>query len=133
MSVQMCASALQLHAGARQHAMIVITVDSHEKALFYSMVAQNLQKARGFEVKFGPLELGDIRVVLAARNSVLRELVLERRTLLQMNSSMHDGRYREQKAQLLSNVASNNISYVAEGDTLCQSIRREAKSVSSAT
>jgi len=128
----MYASALQLHASASEHAMIVITVDSHEKALYDSMVAQILEQGLGFEVKFGPLELGDIRIVLSGHDSVLWELVFERKTLPDMISSMHDGRYREQKARLLSNVASSNISYVAEGDTLCQSIRREAKSVSSA-
>jgi len=128
----MCASALQLHASTRQHAMIVITVDSHEKALYDSMVAQNLEQRLGFEVKFGPLELGDIRIVLSTHDSVLRELVFERKTLADLLSSVCDGRYREQKARLLSNVASNNISYVVEGDTLCQSIRRGAKSVSSA-
>jgi len=112
--------------------MIVITVDSHEKALYDSMVAQNLEQGLGFEVKFGPLELGDIRIVLSTHDSVLRELVFERKTLLDLISSVKDGRYREQKARLLSNVASNNISYVVEGDTLCQSIRRGAKSVSSA-
>jgi ERCC4-type nuclease len=128
----MCASALQLHASARQHAMIVITVDSHEKALYESMVAQNLEQGLGFEVKFGPLELGDIRIVLSGHDGVLRELVFERKTLADLEGSICDGRYREQKARLLSNVPSSNISYVVEGDTLCQSIRRGAKSVSSA-
>ena len=131
-SRDICASALQLHASARQHAMIVITVDSHEKALYDSMVAQNLEQRLGFEVKFGPLELGDIRIVLSGHDGVLRELVFERKTLADLVSSICDGRYREQKARLLSNVASSNISYVVEGDTLCQSIRRGAKSVSSA-
>ena len=121
-----------MHASARQHAMIVITVDSHEKALYDSMVAQNLEQRLGFEVKFGPLELGDIRIVLSGHDGVLRELVFERKTLADLLSSISDGRYREQKARLLSNVASSNISYVVEGDTLCQSIRRGAKSVSSA-
>ena len=96
------------------------------------MVAQNLEQRLGFEVKFGPLELGDIRIVLSGHDGVLRELVFERKTLADLVSSVCDGRYREQKARLLSNVASSNISYVVEGDTLCQSIRRGAKSVSSA-
>ena len=128
----MCASALQLHASARQHAMIVITVDSHEKALYDSMVAQNLEQGLGFEVKFGPLELGDIRIVLSGHDGVLRELVFERKTLSDLISSMHDGRYREQKARMLANIAPQNVSYIVEGDSICQSVRRDAKSVSSA-
>jgi len=49
--------------------------------------------------------LGDIKIVLSVQDRIVRELVFERKTLPDMVSSMHDGRYREQKARLLSNVA----------------------------
>jgi len=114
------------------HGTISLVIDSHEKALYDSIVQQNEQRGHGYDVKFAPLELGDIKIVLHVQDRIVRELVFERKTLADLVSSICDGRYREQKARLLSNVASNNISYIVEGDSICQSIRRGAKSVSSA-
>jgi len=86
--------------------MISLVIDSHEKALYDSIVLQNEQKGQGYDVKFAPLELGDIKIVLSVQDRVVRELVFERKTLPDMISSIHDGRYREQKARLLSNMKS---------------------------
>jgi len=112
--------------------MVLLIVDSHEKALYDSIVVQNQQLGHIYDVQMAPLELGDIKIVLSVCDNIVRELVFERKTLSDMVSSMHDGRYREQKARLLSNIATNNISYIVEGDSICQSIKRGAKSVSSA-
>jgi len=118
--------------------MIVLIVDSREKTL-HNNILQLLQRQNPpqkttelIKVHLQPLELGDVKLIFSKDDSVLRELVFERKTLPDMVSSMHDGRYREQKARLLANVPSQNTTYIIEGDTMCDSVRREAKAVSSA-
>jgi len=115
-----------------QHAMIQIIIDSHEKVLYDSIVAQSVAQGVAHTIQFGPLELGDIQITLSRGDTVLRELVFERKTLPDLVGSMHDGRYREQKARMLANIAPQNVSYIVEGDSICQSVHRGSKSVSSA-
>ena len=114
--------------------MITVTVDSREGALHASILAQQAtgQHHHRIDVTCQPLELGDVKITLSHQDTVLRELVFERKTLPDMLSSIHDGRYREQKARMLANIAPQNISYIVEGDSICDSLRRDAKNVSSA-
>jgi len=113
---------------------MLIVVDTREKPLYNNIMQLLAQqtKAANVRVEVKSLELGDVKLVLSKQDTVLRELVFERKTLPDMVSSMHDGRYREQKARLLANVPSQNICYVVEGDTVCDSLRRDDKAVSSA-
>jgi len=112
--------------------MIKIIIDSHEKVLYDNIEAQSAAQGVAYAIQFGPLELGDIQITLSRGDTILHQLVFERKTLPDMVSSMHDGRYREQKTRMLANIAPQNVSYIVEGDSICQSVRRDAKSVSSA-
>ena len=117
---------------------IAIVVDTRERALYDDIVRLlSLQKAsakklESVEIHFKTLELGDIKVVLSDNDTVVRELSMERKTLPDLVSSIRDGRYREQKARLLDNVRCQDISYIIEGDTVGDSLRRNDKVVSSA-
>jgi len=122
------------HTTASLRMMITVTVDSRESALYASILAQQAtgQHHHRIDVTCQPLELGDVKITLSHQDTVHRELVFERKTLPDMVSSIHDGRYREQKARMLANIAPQNISYIVEGDSICDSLRRDAKNVSSA-
>jgi len=114
---------------------IVLVIDTREKLLHNNIMQLLLAQQKtlpNVQVEVRSLELGDIKLVLSKQDTVLRELVFERKTLPDMISSMHDGRYREQKARLLANVPSHDTCYVVEGDTLCDSLQRVDKAVSSA-
>jgi len=117
---------------------IVLVVDIRERALYDGILRLlSLQKTpsknlESVEVHFKSLELGDIKVVLYDNDTVVRELSMERKTLSDLVSSIRDGRYREQKARLLDNVRSQDISYIIEGDTVGDSLCRNDKVVSSA-
>ena len=112
-----------------------LLVDSREKALYTSMAglvaASELKKSVDLQSK--TLNLGDIQVILEdSEKGVIRDIVVERKTQADMLGSIFDGRYREQKARLLSNVENKNICYVIEGDDICQSVQRKAKNMSTA-
>ena len=70
-----------------------IQVDSRERDL-----CEILKKQTGVAVVSMSLEIGDIMIV----NSEKPLLVIERKTLADLASSNRDGRYREQRARLLS-------------------------------
>jgi crossover junction endonuclease MUS81 len=114
---------------------ILLVIDIREKLLHTNIMQLLLAQqttSPNVRVEVRSLDLGDIKLVLSKEDTVLRELVFERKTLSDMVSSMHDGRYREQKARLLANVPSHDTSYIVEGDTLCDSLQRVDKAVSSA-
>jgi len=110
---------------------IELLIDTREGALFDCVHATELHD-KPITVLKQALELGDVHIVMHQDGAVVRTLVLERKTLCDMVSSIHDGRYREQKARVLSNVDSKNVVYVVEGDTLCASLGRDKTNVSSA-
>lgn len=72
---------------------LLIQVDSREREL-----CETLKKQTDFNVTSMSLEIGDIMIV----NSEKPLLVIERKTLADLASSNRDGRYREQRARLLS-------------------------------
>lgn len=72
---------------------ILIQVDSREKDLYEIIKTQT-----EFPVSSMSLEIGDIMIV----NSEKPLLVLERKSLADLAASNRDGRYREQRARLLS-------------------------------
>ena len=65
------------------------------------------------------LPLGDVSI----QTSEL-ELIIERKTVTDLASSIRDGRLREQKIRLLHNYPKKNIIYIIEGD-----ITRQNKSM----
>lgn len=92
----------------------MITIDCREGALLRSLgfescvASQSPVLVRGVNVNVGNLVLGD--VVLTKQST----LVVERKTVSDLVSSIHDGRYREQKQRLLTEYPSTHIVYIIE-------------------
>jgi len=108
--------------------MLKLIIDSREKQLFNSIIERDLDNYKDFiEIESTNLELGDIKIILSDDF----ELIFERKTLTDLNQSINDGRYKEQKNRLLSNYNSNLITYIIEGDDILKSINRNDKRISS--
>tara|TARA_B100000941_G_C28367546_1_gene480331 strand:- start:78 stop:794 length:717 start_codon:yes stop_codon:yes gene_type:complete len=63
-------------------------------------------------IKFENLELGDY--IIKYKDEIL--LIIERKTISDLMSSIKDGRLREQKKRLISNYSLSKILYIIEGD-----------------
>ena len=108
--------------------MLKLIIDSREKQLFNSIKERDLDNYNDFiEIESTNLELGDIKIIRQDNF----ELIFERKTLSDLNQSINDGRYKEQKNRLLSNYNSNLITYIIEGDNILKSINRNDKRISS--
>jgi ERCC4-type nuclease len=108
--------------------MIFINIDTREKNLYNNIINRDLDKYKSFiSVEFKTLNLGDIEIITDSNN-----FIIERKTLSDLNSSIIDGRYKEQKLRLLSNYNHNNITYIIEGDTIIKSLLKDNKKISSA-
>jgi len=82
-----------------------LRIDYREKILY----AQLIQKMENVELI--NLDIGDIHFYID--NEV--QLIFERKTIADLNASIKDGRYHEQKARLVSNFKRNRIIYILEG------------------
>jgi len=112
--------------------MIKLIIDSREKNLYNNIKERDLDIYKNnINIEYLSLELGDIKIIIYDNDEIIRELVFERKTLNDLNSSLYDGRYKEQKNRLLSNIAINNLTYIIEGDTISKSINRNSKNISS--
>ena len=76
------------------------------------------------------LELGDIEINIS-NVDFTNKFIFERKTLTDLNASINDGRYKEQKHRLLSSYSNNAITYIIEGDDIHKSINRNDKKISS--
>ena len=83
-----------------------IVIDSRESKLIGKFEEKN-------ETKFSVCQL-DIGDFLIKRNDEV-VLVIERKTLGDLYSSIQDGRYKEQKLRLISNFKTHQIVYLIEG------------------
>jgi ERCC4-type nuclease len=92
--------------------MVVITIDTRETELidFFQKRTEQLN-GKGILWKIAMLEVGDVWIQNDS-NSV--QLAFERKTFNDLASSIKDGRYREQKARLLSQFPANRITYILE-------------------
>lgn len=86
--------------------MSIIHLDNRERALIAHFEAINVK------AQIESLELGDIQI---RSGDIL--FVFERKTMADLAASIKDGRYREQKARLLSNVLPHHITYLIEDAT----------------
>lgn len=96
--------------------MITVYIDTRESQLISLFKARDLDKYQAsisFEVK--TLDIGDIHLQYDQKS-----FVFERKTVNDLLASVKDGRYREQKARLLS-IDNANISYIIEGDDIVSS------------
>lgn len=83
--------------------MLKILIDYREK---------NLISLLKVPIEVVNLELGDIQFQYLDKTI----LVLERKSVSDLNSSIRDGRYHEQKHRLISNIERHRIVYLIEGD-----------------
>jgi ERCC4-type nuclease len=93
---------------------IKLIIDTREHVLYKNILERDLDKYKDFlEIEKKQLELSDIHICF--RDNIL---FFERKTVSDMLSSIKDGRYKEQKNRLLSNINSSNITYIIEGGTI---------------
>ena len=94
---------------------LLLKVDVREKKLI--SILQKLEKERktGIKIEVETLDLGDAIIVDDKTNKDL--VIIERKSISDLASSIKDGRYREQSYRLNANeVHNHNIVYVIEGD-----------------
>jgi ERCC4-type nuclease len=91
--------------------MATVHIDTRETALIAEI--QHQKDDAVFTVE--QLEIGDIHIT--TENGLL--LVFERKTGADLASSIKDGRYREQKARLLSIAPAHHITYIIEDIRKC--------------
>ena len=93
---------------------MIIKVDNREKKLIPLINALNEDLNYNFEIKIEVLDLGDI-IICDDKGS--EKLIIERKTLSDLASSIKDGRYSEQSYRLNSlSMHNHNIIYLIEGD-----------------
>ena len=73
-----------------------LVIDSRESKLkkYFTSNEKNIP------ISFQSLDIGDIQLVSQSDNSI--QYIIERKSISDLYSSINDGRYREQKARLLS-------------------------------
>ena len=96
---------------------ITITIDSRETTLHNDIIDRDLDNYKDRIQKVtGNLTLGDIHIKYKEMTHIF-----ERKTLADLQASIVDGRYKEQKARLLANVSQKYITYIIEGDNILSS------------
>ena len=87
-----------------------LIVDSREGKLkeYFDSINEEITKL-GINIKYQNLNLGDI---ILKCNDI--ELIIERKTIYDLFSSIQDGRYKEQKYRLLKNYNLSQIVYLIE-------------------
>ena len=96
---------------------ILIYVDTRENALYDDIIDRDLDiyKDKICIVK-ETICIGDIHIKF--NNNIY---IFERKTVKDLISSIHDGRYREQKARMLSTYNQRYLSYIIEDDDIISS------------
>jgi hypothetical protein len=96
---------------------ITITIDSRETTLHNDIIDRDLDNYKDrIQIVTGNLTLGDIHIKYKEMTHIF-----ERKTLADLQASIVDGRYKEQKARLLANVSQKYITYIIEGDNILSS------------
>jgi ERCC4-type nuclease len=96
---------------------ILITIDARETNIYNDIINRDLDNYKDkIEILSENLTLGDIHITY--KNLVH---IFERKTLQDLQASILDGRYKEQKARLLSNISQKYITYIIEGDNILSS------------
>ena len=74
----------------------IIKFDNREKELI------KILETKGYEVTLENLDIGDIQIVDLVSKEII--IVIERKTLSDLSSSIKDGRYKEQKERLIHSI-----------------------------
>ena len=91
-----------------------IILDTREHSLITEILSRDLDKYKELiDIKKEQLDLADVHIKY---NNLF--YVFERKTPADLLASIKDGRYKEQKKRLLSNITSTNITYIIEGDNV---------------
>lgn len=102
--------------------MLELKIDCRERALINLFTT--------IDIKIESLEIGDIQICETSEDGNTEILlVYERKTIADLDSSIKDGRYHEQKSRLVSNVQRNRICYILEGDIRAASKRTDTDAV----
>jgi ERCC4-type nuclease len=100
---------------------IAITIDARETSLYNHIMERDLDNYKDrIVINSENLTLGDIHITYKDLTHIF-----ERKTLQDLQSSITDGRYKEQKARLLSNTSQKYITYIIEGDNILSSATYE--------
>ena len=96
---------------------LIIIIDAREHKLYEDIIARDLDAYNDkIEIIKENIELGDIHIVY---NDIF--FIFERKTTGDLQSSIQDGRYKEQKTRMLANYTQKQISYIIEGDDVLSS------------
>ena len=87
--------------------MLELIYDSRE-----TKIKELLEETPLFKIKCEYLDLGDF--IFKKDNKTI--LIIERKTMSDLYSSIRDGRYKEQKIRLFNNFERNQIVYIIEGE-----------------
>tara|TARA_B110000444_G_C18829824_1_gene592522 strand:- start:641 stop:1420 length:780 start_codon:yes stop_codon:yes gene_type:complete len=95
-----------------------IKVDIREKKLIPLLKALNSDYGYNIEIIVERLDLGDIIIYSNDTDGVVKEhLIIERKSLSDLASSLRDGRYMEQSYRLdKESLHNHNVIYLIEGD-----------------
>ena len=93
---------------------ILITIDARETAMYNDIIDRDLDNYKErVQINSENLLLGDIHITYENITHIF-----ERKTLQDLQASILDGRYKEQKARLLSTTPQKYITYIIEGDNI---------------
>jgi len=93
---------------------LIITIDARETAMYNDIIDRDLDNYKdNIKIITENLLLGDIHITYANVTHIF-----ERKTLQDLQASIIDGRYKEQKARLLSTTPQKYVTYIIEGDTI---------------
>jgi ERCC4-type nuclease len=96
---------------------LLITIDMREISLYNDIIDRDLDNYKdNIQIISENLLLGDIHITYKNMTHIF-----ERKTLQDLQASILDGRYKEQKARLLSNTSQKYITYIIEGDNILSS------------
>ena len=91
-----------------------ILIDSRESNLYNDIINRDLDiYTNKIEFNKNNIDIGDINIKYRDI-----EYIFERKTINDLISSIHDGRYREQKARMIDNYDNKRITYIIEGDDI---------------
>lgn len=94
-----------------------ILIDSREANLYNDIINRDLDiYTDKIEFNKNNIDIGDINIKYRDI-----EYIFERKTIKDLISSIHDGRYREQKARMIDNYDNKRITYIIEGDDILSS------------
>ena len=96
---------------------LTIAIDVREESLYNDIFDRDLDIYKDkIDIIKETLDIGDIHIKY---NDIL--YIFERKTVKDLISSIHDGRYREQKVRMLSCYSKYQLSYIIEEDDVISS------------